>query len=106
MAFCPVVASTGLAEHEVIRAEDLSVGSGSDGVHRAWLEIHEDGTGHIAPAARLVEVHIDALELEVAVTVVGASWVNAVLVANDLCVFVRSQTKECAIKDVQKHNGR
>ena len=102
----PVVTGAGLAEDEVVRAEDLAVWSGADGVHGSRLEIHEDGAGHIASSARLVEVHIDALELEVAVTVVGASWVNAVLVANDLCVFVRSQTKECAIKDVQKHNGR
>jgi hypothetical protein len=33
----PVVTSTVLAEHEVVGAEDLTVGTGADGVHGPWL---------------------------------------------------------------------
>jgi hypothetical protein len=35
-------------------------------------------------ASGLVEVHVDALQLQVAVTVVRAGWVNAVLIAHHL----------------------
>ena len=38
----------------------------------------------VAPASGLVKVHVDALQLEVRVPVVGARGVNAVLVSNHL----------------------
>ena len=41
-------------------------------VHGAGLQIHEDGAGHVAAASGLVVVNVDALQLEVRVTVVGA----------------------------------
>ena len=80
----PVVAGTGLAEHEVVRAEELAEGAGTDGVHGAGLQVHQDGTGHVAAARGLVEVHVDALQLEVGVAVVRARGVHAVLVGDDL----------------------
>ena len=84
VALGPVVAGARLAEHEVIRAEDLAVRAGSHGVYGAGLEVHEDGPRHVAAAGRLVEVHVDPLQLEVGVAVVGAGGVNAMLVADDL----------------------
>ena len=39
VAFCPVVASTGLAEHEVIRAEELAERTRANRVHGARLQI-------------------------------------------------------------------
>mmetsp|Transcript_23377 Transcript_23377/g.25913 ORF Transcript_23377/g.25913 Transcript_23377/m.25913 type:complete len:314 (-) Transcript_23377:12-953(-) len=81
---CPVVPRSGLAEDEVVRAEDLAVGAGAHGVHRSRLEVHKDRAGDVAPAGGLVEVHVDALQLEVAVTLVGAGGVHAVLVGNHL----------------------
>ena len=80
----PVVTGTSLPEHEVVGAEDLAVGTRADGVHGSGLEVHEDTTGHVAAAGSLVEVHIDALQLEVGVTVVGTGGVHAVLVADNL----------------------
>ena len=80
----PVVTSSGLAEHKVIGAEELAEGAGADRVHGTGLKIHEDGTGHIATTGGLVKVHVDALELEVGIAVVGAGWVNTVLVGDDL----------------------
>ena len=38
----------------------------------------------VAAAGRLVVVHVDALQLQVGVAVVGAGGVNAVLVGHDL----------------------
>src|SRR3546814_1084254 len=64
-------------------AEKLSERSSADGIHGTRLEIHEDGTRHVAPSSGFVEVHVDALELEVGVSVVGSSGVAAVLVGDD-----------------------
>merc|ERR1711861_18743 len=66
VTLCPVVTSTSLAEHEVVGAEELTEGTSTDGVH---------GTGHVATAGGLVVVHVDALQLEVGVTVVGTGGV-------------------------------
>jgi len=80
----PVVAGSGLTEDEVVGAEDLAVGASADGVHRAGLEVHQDRARDIAAAGRLVEVDVDALQLEVGVALVGAGGINTVLIRNDL----------------------
>merc|ERR1719421_2119309 len=80
----PVVTGTSLAEHEVVRAEDLTVRAGTDGVHGTGLQIHEHSAGHVATASGLVHVHIDALQLEVGIAMVGTGGVHAVLVGDDL----------------------
>jgi len=79
VTLCPVVARTSLTEDEVVWAEDLAVWSSADGVHCAWLEVHEDGAWNVASTGRLVEVDVDALELEVAVALVCSCWINTVL---------------------------
>jgi len=73
----PVVTRASLAEDEVVRAEDLAVGTGAHRVHGTRLKIHEHGAGHIATTSGLIEVHIDALELEIGVAVVGTGGVDA-----------------------------
>mmetsp|Transcript_41418 Transcript_41418/g.86943 ORF Transcript_41418/g.86943 Transcript_41418/m.86943 type:complete len:447 (+) Transcript_41418:339-1679(+) len=75
----PVVPRAGLAEDEVVRSEDAAEGPGADGVHGAGFEVGEDGAGDVAALGGLVEVDVDALELEVAVALVGAVAVDAVL---------------------------
>ena len=84
VALGPVVSGAGLSEDEVVGAEQLAEGAGSHGVHGSGLQIHEDGPGHVAAAGGFVEVNVDALQLEVGVTVVGAGGVDAVLVGDDL----------------------
>mmetsp|Transcript_8066 Transcript_8066/g.14380 ORF Transcript_8066/g.14380 Transcript_8066/m.14380 type:complete len:454 (+) Transcript_8066:282-1643(+) len=84
VALGPVVAGTALAEDEVVRAEDLTEGTSADGVHGARLEIHQNSTRYVTAARGLVKVHVDALELEVRVAVVGAGGVYAVLIGDDL----------------------
>jgi hypothetical protein len=49
----PVVASTGLAENEVVRAEKLTEGTSTDGVHGTRLKIDEDGARNILVAGGL-----------------------------------------------------
>jgi len=84
VALGPVVAGAGLAEDEVVGAEDLAVGSGAHGVHGAGLEVHEHGARDVPATAGLVVVDVDALELEVGVAGVLARVVDAVLVADHL----------------------
>ena len=84
MSLGPVVASAGLPEHEVVGSEDLAVGAGPDGVHGAGLQVHQDGPGDVLPTAGLVVVHVDPLQLEVGVSMVGSGGVDAVLVRDDL----------------------
>ena len=50
VTFRPVVAGAALSEDEVVWPEDLSEGTRPDRVHRARLQVNEDGARHI-PAA-------------------------------------------------------
>ena len=80
----PVVTGTSLSENKVVWSEELTERSSSNGVHGSWLEIHEDGSWDISTTGGLVEVHINSLELEIGVTVIGTSWVNTMLIGDDL----------------------
>ena len=91
VALRPVVARTALTEHEVVRAEQLSEWAGAHRVHCAGLEVDKDRAGHILAAGGLVEIHVDALELQVRVAVISASRVDAVFVGDDLPEL----TKQC-----------
>merc|ERR1719199_347566 len=84
VALGPVVARARLAEDEVVWAEDLAKGPRADRVHGARLEVHQDVARDVAAAGGLVEVHVDALELQVGVAVVRARRVDAVLIGDDL----------------------
>jgi hypothetical protein len=83
MSLGPVVTGTSLSEDEVVRSEELTEGSSSNGVHGSWLKIHKNGSWDVTTTGGFVEVDVDALELEVWVTVVWTSGVNAVFVRND-----------------------
>ncbi|KAL5223555.1 hypothetical protein ABZP36_010194, partial [Zizania latifolia] len=78
-----VVAGAGLAEDEVVGAEDLAVGSRAHRVHGAWLDVHQHGAGNEVAAARLVVGDVDALK-QVRVARILTSVVDAVLVADHL----------------------
>ena len=80
----PVVTGSSLAENEVVWSEELSEWSGSDGVHGSWLKIHEDGSWDVSSTSGFVVVNVDSLKLEIGVTVVGTSWVNTVLIGDNL----------------------
>merc|ERR1719362_2056185 len=69
MALSPVVTGTSLSEDKVIRAEKLTEWSSTDGIHSAWLQIHENGTGDVSSSSCLVVVDVDSLELEIGITI-------------------------------------
>ena len=87
----PVVASSRLSKHEVVRSEDLSEWSGSDRVHGARLKVHQHSSGHILATAGLVVVDVDSLQLEVAVSMIGSSGVNTMLIRDNLPELQRVQ---------------
>ena len=64
VALCPVVASTGLAEDEVVRTEQIAERTGADGVHGAGLEIHQHSTRDILVVGRLYKVRADIVVLK------------------------------------------
>ena len=84
MSLGPVVTSTALSENKVIGSENLSERSGPHAVHGAGLQVDKDGAGHVLATAGLVVVHVDALQLQVTVTLVGAGGVDTVLVRDNL----------------------
>ena len=84
MAFSPIISSSRLAVDKIVRPEDLSIGTTPDAVHSPRLKVHEDCPGDILGPGSLIEVHIDALQLQVRVSLVGAGGVDAVLVRDDL----------------------
>jgi len=79
----PVVTSTSLTENEVIRSEELSEGSSSDGVHSTGFKIHQDSSGDVSATSGFVEVNIDSFELEIGVTVISTGRINTVFVRDD-----------------------
>ena len=84
MSLGPVVTGTSLSEDEVVGSEELTEGSGTDGVHGTGFEIHEDGSGNVTSTSGFVEIYVDSFELEIGVTVVRTGGVNAVFVGDDL----------------------
>jgi len=96
MALGPVVTGTGLAEDEVVGAEELAEGSSADGVHGSGLQVDEDGTGDELVArgllqnlvfvlehwmrgvsmSYLVEVNVHALELEIGGAIIPAQMLE------------------------------
>ena len=84
VAFCPIVSSTRLAKDKIVRSEDLSIGTAADAVHGSRLKINEHSPGNILSARGFIVVDVNPLQLEVRVTLVGASGIHAMLVGDDL----------------------
>ena len=67
----PVVASTGLTKDEVVGTEELTEGTGTDGLHGTRLKIDEDGAGNILVARSLYHIMLAYLHLFALDTSVG-----------------------------------
>merc|ERR1711964_488337 len=83
MPFCPIVACACLAKHKIIWPEKLTKRPSPDAVHCTRFQVHEDCTWHVAPSCGFIVIYVDALQLEVRVSMVGACWVNAMLIRDD-----------------------
>ena len=80
----PVVPSSRLAKHEVVRTKKSSIRSRPHAIHGSWFQIHQDGSWHIFASTSLVVVDVDPLQLEVRVPMVGASGVDTMLIRDYL----------------------
>ena len=80
----PVVTSSTLSKHKVVRSEDLTKGSRPDTVHGARLQVHQDSSGHILATTGLIVVDIDPFQLEIRCSSIGASWINTMFIRDDL----------------------
>ena len=87
MTLGPVVTSSGLTEDEVIRSEELTERTRTDGIHGTRFQIHKDGTRDISAAGGFVKVNVDAFQLKIRITVVGTGWVNSMFVGDDFPEF-------------------
>ena len=87
VTFGPVITGTGLSEDKVIGAEQLTEGSGTDGIHGTRFQIHKDGTRDVTTAGGFVKVNVDAFQLKIGITVVGTGGVDTVLVGDDFPEF-------------------
>ena len=79
VALGPVVARPVLAEDETVRAKYLTKLRRPDGVDRPGLEVDDDSARDVALERRLVEVHIDLVQLVVIDALVRAVGLYAVL---------------------------
>ncbi len=61
---------TCLTKDKVIWTKELSKWTSTHGIHGTRLQIHEDRTWHVASSSRLIEVNIDAFQLQVRVSMV------------------------------------
>merc|ERR1719357_2361431 len=81
----PVVASATLSEDEVVGAEDLTIGAAPNGVHGAWLEVHQHCPWNIFSPRGFVVVHFYPLQLQVRCFALERSrGVDSMLIADDL----------------------
>ena len=87
MTLSPVVSCSGLSEDEVIRSEELSERSSSNGVHCSWFKIHKNSSGDVSSSCCFIVVNVDSLKLEIRVTMIRTCWVDSVLVRDDLPEF-------------------
>uniref|UniRef100_A0A7C8ZPG2 Uncharacterized protein n=1 Tax=Opuntia streptacantha TaxID=393608 RepID=A0A7C8ZPG2_OPUST len=83
MPFSPVVPGPRLAENEVIRAKDLTIGPRSKAVHGSRLKIHENSTRNKPTTTSFVVVDIDSLQLKVTVTLIPPGLIDAMLGAHN-----------------------
>ena len=84
MSLGPVVACSRLSKDKVVWPEYLAIWAAPDTVHGAWLQVDKNSPGDVLATRSLIVVDIDALKLEVGVSIVRPGGVDAVLVRDYL----------------------
>ena len=84
MTFGPVVTSAGLAKNEIVRTEDLTERTRSDGIHCSGLQIHKDGSGDVFPTGGFVVVDGDTFKLQLGLAVISSGGVDSMFIADNL----------------------
>ena len=84
MTLGPIIPCSTLSKDKVVRSEDGSIWPRPHTVHGAGLKVHQHGPGDVLPAASLIVVDIDPLQLEIGSSCIASSGVNTVLIRDDL----------------------
>ena len=84
MSFGPVISGATLSKDKVVGAEELSVRTGTDGIHGTGLQIGENGARDVTSLHTFMEVDVDALQLTGIVSCVRTVALNAVFGRHDL----------------------
>ena len=84
MALSPVVSSSRLTKDEVVRPEDLAVGTRSDGIHGARFEVNKDSPWDVLSSGGFVVINVDPFELKIRRSDVRSGRIDAMFVRNDL----------------------
>ena len=84
MSFRPIVARSGLTEHEIVRSKDVSERARPHRVHRTGFQIDKNRARYVLPTGRFVVVHVDPFQLQVRVSVIDAARIDAMLVRDHL----------------------
>ncbi len=84
MALGPIVSSSSLTKHKVVRSEDLAIRSWPNTVHGTRLQVHEHCTRHITTPTGFIVIHVYSLQLQVWVSMVCPSWINPMLITYHL----------------------
>mmetsp|Transcript_52658 Transcript_52658/g.60242 ORF Transcript_52658/g.60242 Transcript_52658/m.60242 type:complete len:429 (-) Transcript_52658:3488-4774(-) len=79
----PVISSTSLSENEVIGSEETTERSSTDGIHGSGFQVHQDGSGDISSTSSFVVENVDSLQLQIGVTMVGASGIDTMFIRNN-----------------------
>jgi hypothetical protein len=58
VTFSPVVSCSSLSENKVVRSEELTEWSSSNGVHGSWLQIHEYSSWNITTTGCFVVINV------------------------------------------------
>ncbi|KAK8697648.1 hypothetical protein V6N13_113787 [Hibiscus sabdariffa] len=80
MTLSPIITSSRLAEHKIVRPKDLTIRPDSDTIHGPGLKIHDHDTRE-KPSTRSL---VDALQLHIRVPRVTSGGIDVVLVANHI----------------------
>jgi hypothetical protein len=60
VSLSPVVTGSSLSEHEVVGSEELSEGSGSNGVHCSGFEVHKNCSWDVSSSGGFVIVNVNS----------------------------------------------
>ena len=91
MTLSPVVTSSRLAKHEVIRSEELTERSGPNGIHGTRLQIHQDGTGDVLSTASFIVINIDTLQLQLRFAMIGTVGLDTVLIRDNFPKLIKKK---------------
>ena len=80
----PVVSSSTLSKHKIVWTENLTKGTRTNWIHGSRFQINQNSSWYIFSTSGFIVVDVDSFQLKIRVTVVCTSWVDSMLIGDDL----------------------